>query len=410
MRVVIINRSDALGGAAIASMRLCHALRNAGANARMLVLDRRTVDDNVQAVGGAVSNRYHFLAERLGIFLRNGMKRDTLFSIDTATHGVDLSRHPWVVESDVIVLGWVNQAMLSLDGVARLAVLRKPLVWVMHDMWNSTGICHHAKECQGLYAQCGQCPLLPDGSSLARRTWLRKQELYKSCDIHFVAVSTWLKRMCQASNLMHSSDISVIPNAIDVTQFNPGFLDDNPWSVEQGRQVVVMGAARLDDPIKGFDRLTAAMHWLTKNRPDAANRIHLVLYGALRDSSVLNDIPVPFTHLGYVTDIQRIYRHTHIVLSSSTRETLPTTLVEGMACGCTAVTTGEGGQADIVSHLKNGFVTSSLDPEELAKGIEWALDNNRDRQAQHRWIADKFDMATVAREHLSLYNRLLANK
>lgn len=410
MKVVIINRSDALGGAAIASMRLCHALRNAGADARMLVLDSSTGDDNVQAVGGALSNRYHFLAERLGIYLRNGLRRDTLFRIDTATHGVDLSRHPWVVESDVIVLGWVNQAMQSLDGVARLAALGKPLVWVMHDMWNCTGVCHHAEECQGLFGQCEQCPLLPSGSCLAQRTWQRKQKLYTGSNIHFVAVSNWLRQECQSSSLMHDSNISVIPNAIDVAQFSPDFMNDNPWGVEQGKVVMAMGAARLDDPIKGFDRLTAAMHWLTKNRPDAAKRIHLVLYGALRDSSMLDGIPVPYTHLGYVTDIQHIYRHAHIVLSSSTRETLPTTLVEGMACGCTAVTTGEGGQADIVSHLKNGYVTLSLDPEELAKGIEWALDNNRNRQAQHHWIADKFDMAVIAREHLSLYNRLLTDK
>ena len=410
MRVVIINKSDALGGAAIASMRLCQALQAAGADARMLVLERRTDATNVQAVDSRWGNRYRFLAERLGIFSRNGLSRDTLFQIDTATHGVDLSRHPWVVESDVIVLGWINQAMLSLDGVARLAALGKPLVWVMHDMWNATGICHHAKECQGLYGQCEQCPLLPNGSRLAQRTWLRKQELYNRCDIHFVPVSNWLRGVCQSSSLMRGSDITVIPNAIDVTQFNPGFLDDNPWNVEQGRQVVVMGAARLDDPIKGFDRLTAAMHWLTMNRPDTAGRIHLVLYGALRDPSVLNDIPVPYTHLGYVTDIQQIYRHAQIVLSSSTRETLPTTLVEGMACGCTAVTTGVGGQRDIVTHQVNGYVTDSLAPEALAHGIEWALNNSCDRQTQHDWIAGKFDMAVIAREHLSLYNRLLANK
>ena len=410
MRVVIINRSDALGGAAIASARLCHALQSAGADGRMLVLDRRTDDDCVQAVGSQWGNRYRFLAERLGIFTRNGFSRDTLFRIDTASRGVDLSSHPWVQQADVVVLGWVNQAMLSLDGVARLAALGKPLVWVMHDMWNCTGVCHHAEECKGVYCQCENCPLLPAGSKMAHRTWQRKQELYKGSAIHFVAVSTWLKRMCRASNLMHDSDITVIPNAIDVAQFDPGFLDDNPWNVEPGRQVVVMGAARLDDPIKGFDRLTAAMHWLAEQRPEAAGRVHLVLYGALRDASVLDGFPVPYTHLGYVTDIEHVYRHAHIVLSSSTRETLPTTLVEGMACGCTAVTTGEGGQADIVSHLKNGFVTSTLDPEDLAKGIEWALDNNCDRQAQHNWIADKFDMAAVASEHLSLYHRLLADK
>lgn len=410
MKVVIINRSDALGGAAIASSRLCHALCQAGADARMLVLDRRTDDVAVQAVGTPLGNRYRFLAERLGIFLRNGFSRERLFLIDTATQGVDLSCHPWVREADVIVLGWINQAMLSLEGVARLASLGKPLVWVMHDMWNATGVCHHAEDCQGLNGQCEQCPLLPAGSRLAQRTWQRKLELYKNGDIHFVAVSNWLRKVCQESSLMRECDITVIPNAIDVARFDPVFLDDNPWGVEPGRQVVVMGAARLDDPGKGFDRLVAALRWLADHHLDAAQRLHLVLYGALRDNSLLDSIPVPFNHLGYVDDIQSVYRHAHIVVSSSTRESFGYTLVEGMACGCTAVTTGLGGQTDIVSHLKNGYVTTSLDPEELAEGLVWALDNNRDRQAQHNWIADKFDLPAVANRHLELYNQLLARK
>lgn len=410
MKVVIINRSDALGGAAIASMRLCVALRNAGGDARMLVLDCRTDDDGVQTVGTSLGNRYRFLAERLGIYLRNGMKRDTLFRIDTATHGVDLSRHPWIQDADVVVLGWVNQAMLSLDGVARLAATGKPLVWVMHDMWNCTGVCHHAEECRGLTGQCEQCPLLPEGSILAQRTWQRKRALYDRSDIHFVAVSNWLKEVCQSSSLMRDSDITVIPNTIDVSKFNPDFLDDNPWCVEQGRLVAVIGAARLDDPIKGLDRLIAALRWLNDNRPDAARRLHLVLYGALRDPSILDGIPVPYTHLGYVKDLQEVYRHAHLVVSASNRESFGYTLVEGMACGCTAVTTGEGGQTDIVSHLKNGYITFSLDPEELAKGIEWALDNCRDRQSQHDWIAANFDMDVIARQHLALYNRLIKDK
>ena len=209
---------------------------------------------------------------------------------------------------------------------------------------------------------------------------------------------------------MRECDITVIPNAIDVARFDPVFLDDNPWGVEPDRQVVVMGAARLDDPGKGFDRLVAALRWLADHHPDAAQRLHLVLYGDLRDYSLLDSIPVPFTHLGYVDDIQSVYRHAHIVVSSSTRESFGYTLVEGMACGCTDVTTGLGGQTDIVSHLKNGYVTTSLDPEELAEGLVWALDNNRDRQAQHNRIADKFDLPAVANRHLELYNQLLARK
>ena len=410
MRVVIINRSDLLGGAALASWRLCGALRQQSVDASMLVLDRRTSSDYVQTVGGGLAGKMRWLSERLGIYLHNGRRRDTLFRIDTATRGVDLASHPWVHQADVIVLGWVNQAMLSLDGVERLAQLGKPLVWVMHDMWNCTGVCHHSEDCRGYQEQCKVCPLLPDGSALAHDVWQRKHRLYSGQRIHFVAVSRWLRDRCHDSSLLREADVSVIPNAIDISQFAPSFLDDNPWNVSAGRKVVVMGAARLDDPVKGFDRLTAALRWLACHKSEVADRLHLVLYGNLRDPSLLSGVPIPCTHLGYVTDLQHVYRHAHIVVSASTRESFGYTLVEGMACGCVAVTTGEGGQTDIVSHLKNGYITADLRPESLAEGLVWAVDADRDREAQHRWVATHFDLAPVAQQHLQLYHQLLKKR
>ena len=407
MKVVIINRSDALGGAAIASARLCLGLLKAGADARMLVLDRRTGSDRVQAVGSKAMNRWRFLAERGGIFLRNGLRRRTLFLIDTATHGVNLTKHPWVGQADVIVLGWVNQAMLSLGDVRHIASLGKPVVWVMHDMWNCTGVCHHAGTCEEFLSSCEACPLLPSGSRLAQRTWQRKRDLYAQSPITFVAVSRWLERKCRESALMGDARIRMIPNAIDVSQFAHTSLTGNPWQVEPDRKVAVMGAARLDTPGKGFDRLTAALHWLAQNQPDVARRLHLVLYGSLRDHSLLNSIPIPYTYLGYVTDLQQIYRHAHIVVCASDFESFGFTLIEGMACGCVAVTTGEGGQTDIVSHRKNGYITADLRPESLAEGLAWAVLNERQREAQHNWVAQHFALETIAKQHLQLYQQLL---
>ena len=402
MNVVIINRSDALGGAAIASQRLCLALQGQGVDARLLVRDRRSDMPWVQAVGGPLGNRYRFLAERLNIYLRNGMRRDTLFRIDTATHGMDLSRHPAVRQADAVIVGWTNQGMLSLNDVQRLVALGKPLIWVMHDMWNCTGVCHHAEDCEGYLNQCESCPLLPAHSRLAQRTWLRKQQLYGHTGIHFVAVSRWLEQVCRKSSLMRDARISVIPNPIDASEMQPGFLDDNPWHVEAGRKVVVMGAARLDDPIKGFDILIDTLAWLKAHRPEVADRLHLVLYGNLRDTTLLNRIAIPFTHLGYVTDLQHVYRHAHVVLSTSRYESFGYTLAEGMACGCLPVTTGRGGQPDIVRHGENGFIAAEGTPEQLSQGLAWALDASIPREQLHQWVEQNFSPQQVAKQFIDI--------
>ena len=159
MNILLINRSDSLGGAAKASFRLMNALRRLGHDARMLVLDKSSGLPCVELAAKPWRAKGAFLAERLQILLNNGFSRDTLFQIDTATHGIDISSHPWVRQADVLMLGWVNQGMLSVDGVRRLAALKKPMIWTMHDMWNCTGVCHHAYDCRRYTGRCTACPL-----------------------------------------------------------------------------------------------------------------------------------------------------------------------------------------------------------------------------------------------------------
>ena len=99
-KVVIINRNDNRGGAAIASFRLMEALCQAGVDARMIVAQKERDDDRIDAIGA----KWPFYRERLDVWLKNGHRRDTLFMLDPATRGVDLMRHPWVKDAVAIVL------------------------------------------------------------------------------------------------------------------------------------------------------------------------------------------------------------------------------------------------------------------------------------------------------------------
>lgn len=388
-----------------------NALSQAGVAARMLVVDKRTDSDDVARVGSPITQRYCFLAERLKIFASNGFNRRTLFKIDTATHGISIAAHPWVQWADVVVLGWINQGMLSLNGVEQLMALGKPIVWVMHDMWNCTGVCHHAGQCTAFETTCRSCPLTgKNGDDISTATQHRKQQLYGKGNIHFVAVSHWLEHQCRRSSLMRDANISVIANPFPTAQFSAAFDADNPWHIAPDRKIVVMGAARLDDPVKGFDTLIDTTHHIARHMPHLAQQLHLVLYGKLRDTSLLERLELPYTHLGYVSDLKSVYSHAHIVISTSRVESFGYTLVEGMACGCTAVTTGNGGQTDIVEHLKNGYVAHSGHPQDIARGLEWAVDHMCDRAGQHCSIEQRFDQAVIARRHITLYNELITGK
>jgi len=412
MKVVFINRSDMQGGAAIVTARLMHALRRLDIDARMLVIDKQDIDVYTRTMGNSLRNRWNFLAERLGVYMRNGFSRDTLFKIDTLSHGVNATRHPWVRDADVVALNWVNQGTLSFRSVKQLHRAGKAIVWTMHDMWNCTGVCHHAMTCERYKDICAQCPLLKSkGNDLSTTIQRRKASLYAQVPIHFVAVSHWLEQRCRASSLMRDSDIRVIYNAFPVDEFDSGRISGDGFAdIPDGRRVVAMGARRLDEDIKGFPIFLDTMRHIASERPQLADRLHLLLYGDIHDHSLLDQIALPHTYVGSLSGtaaINNLYRHADVVLSTSLYENLPGTLIEGQASGCLPVTFGKGGQADIVDHLKSGYIADYQSPSSVADGIQWAIDAGVDRQWLHGEVERKFSDSAIARQYIQLFNEII---
>lgn len=261
MKVVIINKSDSTGGAAVVSRRLMDALRARGVDAQMLVAEKRHESPYVHLAASPSAIRRSFLAERLKIFLANGLNKQDLFKVDTASDGLPLHRHKLVRQADIICLNWVNQGMLSLKGLREILKLGKPVVWTMHDMWCLTGICHHAGTCTRWQTNCGLCKFLgrnarPDDISFS--VWNNKKSVYGRFEnLHFVAVSNWLADLARGSGLMADAPLSVIPNAFPIPTDEELRLATSRHSGE-GKFRVVMGAARLDDPVKGFPILVEA--------------------------------------------------------------------------------------------------------------------------------------------------------
>lgn len=415
MKIVIINKSDLIGGAAVVSYRLMNALRNIGVDARMIVLDKVSNDDNVLSVKKDKTDKTYFLLERLGIFTNNGFSRENLFKVSTALWGRSLASHPWIQEADVVALNWINQGMLSIKGIEEIAALGKPLIWTMHDMWECTGICHHAFECSRYKLQCGSCAFLGSHKEkdLSTKVQKLKKKLYDKTDIHFVAVSNWLAERCRESALLGPKSVSVIHNAFPIEDFDYNRRNTPLHDIPTDKKVIVMGAARLDDPIKGFEYLIESLDYIARNKPELAKKLHLILYGNIRDVSLLDKIAIPYTFIGRVNgiiDLVDIYTHSDIVISTSFYETLPGTLIEGQASGCIPVTFGNGGQRDIVEHLISGYIAKYKDAGSIAEGIEWAVQAQINRKELHESVRAKFSAEKIANDYLTLFNNLITNK
>ncbi|GFI56822.1 glycosyltransferase Gtf1 [Muribaculaceae bacterium] len=419
MKIALICKSDSTGGAAVVTFRLMNALRANGMDARMIVTEKKSGSPHVIEAASQNKSLVPFLAERLRIFAGNGFNRKTLFRIDTASDGLPLHRIPFVREADVICLNWVNQGVVSLKGIRKLAALGKPLVWTMHDMWNMTGICHHAGYCQkflGPRGECGDCPLLEHKASkndLSHKVWQHKKNLYDSVNINFVAVSTWLADTARKSSLMHDSDISVIPNAFDTTTISLPTKTAVSGNRDSAR--IIFGAARIDDPVKDHHTLVEATKILADKYPQEAKRLELVTFGSLKDPDALKGVAIRHTHLGRISpeEIRDIYESGSVVVSTSEWETLPGTLIEGQAWGCVPVALDHGGQPDIIDHLSTGYLAPWSDNRKenalrIAEGILWGINNrNSVIQTMQQSVIEKFAENTVAEKYIRLFRKLL---
>lgn len=420
MRVLIINTSERTGGAAIAASRLVESLNHAGVKATMLVLHKTSHSSKVIPVGKPWQKKLAFLWERLIIWTNNLFSRKNLFTISIANTGFNVTKLPVFQEADIIHLHWINQGMLSLTNIQEIIASGKPVVWTMHDMWECTAICHHAYTCDHFKSECKNCFFLrfPGEKDLAHRVFLKKQRLFKDASINIVTVSTWLANQVQQSTLLKNKSITVIPNALSLSDFT---LADKEHCRKElsltGKYIILFGAARIDDPIKGFGTLLEAIRLLIEQKRFRAEELHLALFGKIKyPQHLFPRIPIGYTDFGWVTEtsfLSKLYSAADVTISASLYETFGQTLIEAQACGCLPVSFGNSGQADIIRHKENGFLADYQSVESLADGIEWGVTKGQSdisKESIRQNVLKRYSGEIVAEQYIHLYKNQIERK
>lgn len=416
MKVLFVNTSENTGGAAVAANRLMEALMAEGISSEMLVMHKSSDKPYVIVAGSRLRRIWTFLFERIIIWINNIFSRKNLFKVSIANSGINITSLPEFQSADIIHLHWINQGMLSLNEIKRIIKSGKPIVWTMHDMWECTSICHHAYECEKFKHQCSECQYLrlPCKKDLSFRIFNKKLDILRNSGIHFVSVSSWLKRQAEQSALLKGSKISVIPNTLSVNDFQIYDKSESRkhLSLPENSYIILFGAAKIDDPIKGFNILIDSLGFLIKKKPEMKPRLHLVLFGKIKKQELLTQIPISYTYIGNISntkELSRLYSAANVTVSASYYETFGQTLIEAQACGCIPVSFGNSGQSDIIEHLKNGYLAKYLSAEDLAEGIIWAIDN-REYITQgflRDSVKDKYGISTVAEAYSRLYKTLI---
>ena len=415
MRVLIINTSERIGGAAVAAGRLMESLKNNGIKAKMLVRDKQTDQISVVGLKGSWLHVWKFMWERIVIWKANRFKKNDLFAVDIANTGTDITSLPEFQQADVIHLHWINQGMLSLNTIRKILTSGKPVVWTMHDMWPFTGICHYASDCDKYTQECHYCPLLFKGGKkdLSYRTFEKKRKLFDGANITFVACSRWLEGMAKQSELLKGQTITNIPNAINTNLFKPRNKKQarEKCHLPQDKKLLLFGSVKITDKRKGIDYLVEACKILASQDPGLSKQLGVVVFGKQAEQYA-SLFPFPIYPMNYVSnekELVDIYNAVDLYVTPSLQDNLPNTIVEAMACGIPCVGFNVGGIPQMIDHLHNGYVAEYQSAKDLANGIRWTLTegeyDNLSEEACRKALSS-YSESIISMRYIDIYNKI----
>ncbi len=416
MRVLLINTSERVGGAAIAASRLMQSLNNNGIKAKLLVRDKQTDQISVVSLDRNWMTTWKFIWERIIIWKANHFRKNNLFAVDIANTGTDITSMPEFQQADIIHLHWINQGMLSLKNIDKILASGKPIVWTMHDMWPCTGICHHARECAHYQQSCGYCPFIYGGGSkkdLSNRTFRKKQNIYKGRRITFIACSHWLEGQAAKSALLTGHSITSIPNPINTNLFKPRDKKEarSACMLPQDAKLILFGSVKITDKRKGIDYLVEACNLLIRNHPELSGQLGVVVFGK-RSQELEELLPFKVYPLDYVSNEHQmvdVYNAVDLYVTPSLEENLPNTIMEAMACGIPCVGFNVGGIPEMIDHLHNGYVAEYKSAEDLANGIYWVLTDPGYGELSgeaNRKAVSNYSENNIAKKYISVYNKI----
>jgi glycosyltransferase involved in cell wall biosynthesis len=416
MKIVHLSHTDNGAGAGRAAYRIHSALRDLGADSRMLVSQKRTADPSVQTMSG--SGLVHWrvrVAEYLEARAGRALARDASFFLSPARHGYfHPARAAVVREADIVATYWINGAFISPES---LAAINKPLVWRLSDVWPFTGGCHYPGTCERFESQCGDCPQLrqPGPKDASNRLWLRKKNAWHALDLTVVAPSYWMAGLARRSSLFADRRVEVIPTGVDLERYRPGdrWAARARWGLPQDRLLILFSAMSPTDGVrKGYWELRSALELVAQS--PLASRIQAVVFGS--DVPLPADLlPIPAVSLGRLQGDEALaaaYNCADLVVVPSLEDNLPNVALEAIACGAPVVAFDVCGMPDIVMDGWNGRLVAKSDPENLGRAIVEMLVGNQSLLAMRfnarSHAEENFSLSEQARSYLRLYEQVLA--
>ncbi len=405
---VTVMSSIASGGAGGAAVRVHESLLRAGANSTLITRSQQTIERQVpfiQQIKPDLAGNWDILQVR-----ENQRPGNTIFTVNEPRLTQDTIKQI-AQEADVINIQWVAR-MLSIENIAYLSHLGKPIVITVRDMQPLTGGCHFFHGCEKWKGQCFGCPQLKnDNRNLPQRAQLFKLQNWNLKNITVVALSEHSAELIRKSPLLGGCQIEIIANPIDLETFAP-----SPKSVARSElgipadEYAVFYIPSFDSKVKGRAELRETMRILRETHPEI--KINVVVAGSGAKDVDNHEFTYPTISLGKIDSKQmlaQVYAAVDATLIPSLEETFSNTAAESVACGTPIVGFKTGAIGTITGSGERGIAVEIGDCDGLAKGIFDVVTGNSLSKSCRKFANDMFSFEAQGKRYKELFESLAAD-
>jgi len=365
MKILHISYSDkAGGGASIAALRLHKGFLNRGYISNFWCIKKITNDNSIFRIYNFFGSKFNSLKNKLNQLFFKIIDNNLTQSYSLNVWPSRIAKKINTSDFNIVILHWINAETMSCRDIANI---RKPVIWVFHDLWPIHGIKHY-----------DQSEYLNDNLIIQKFELLLKQyklKRWNKFNPYIVTVGTWLKNEIESSVFFNNSKISVIPNTLDLKKFEPKekIQSKKVFNIPVDKKMILFGAYDMKDKRKGGDLLQNALKNLDVN---LRNSIVVVSFG----NGCLDISDFHYINLGVIDNqnkLASLYSSADIMCVPSRQETFGQTASEALACGIPVVAFKTTGLIDIVEHKKTGYLAKAFDSKDFSNGIEWILSQTK---------------------------------
>lgn len=408
MKILHVNHSDGIGGAARAALRIHKSLLAYGVNSSFGV--NKKILDEPFVIGP--SNTLSRVINETRPLLVNALCR--LLFEERSFRSLSILPSVWprfINSSDfsVVHLHWIQAETVSIGDVKKIT---RPIVWTLHDMWPFLGCDHYVEDEE--YQKGFKKGFEKHSNHQFFSRWIlkRKKVAWKN-DIHFVACSAWLLEKAKGSYLLQNHDVRLINYPIDTNFWRP--LDKtfcrNAIGISQTDRPIILFTAlnAFSDHRKGFDLLNSAIV-----ESGLAQKVEVVVVGQGLPQGASYDYSI--TVFPKMTDdiaMLLFYNAADFIIVPSRQEAFGQVASEALACGKPVLASNVGGLPDSVRHKSNGFLFNPKDLGSIVESLAWAIklygDDNKYFETSticRESILSRFSYPIIAHKYLELYKEL----